>query len=72
VHKLKNLCLDGLIISDPGILSIVKEIMPEMEIHLSTQANTINCAMVNFCYQQGVSRIILARELFKVYKQKHK
>jgi len=62
VYKLKNLCLDGLIISDPGILSIVKEIMPEMEIHLSTQANTTNYAAVNFWYEQGVSRIILARE----------
>ncbi len=37
--------------------------MPEIEIHLSTQANTTNYAAVNFWYQQGVSRIILAREL---------
>ncbi|MCK5767344.1 MAG: U32 family peptidase, partial [Candidatus Atribacteria bacterium] len=63
VRQLKKLHLDGLIISDPGILSIVKEILPEMEIHLSTQANTTNYASVNFWYQQGVKRIILAREL---------
>jgi len=63
VRQLKKLHLDGLIISDPGILSIVKEILPEIEIHLSTQANTTNYAAVNFWYQQGVKRIILAREL---------
>jgi len=63
VRQLKELHLDGLIISDPGILSIVKEILPEIEIHLSTQANTTNYASVNFWYQQGVKRIILAREL---------
>ncbi|GAG64743.1 unnamed protein product, partial [marine sediment metagenome] len=46
-----------------GILKIVKNIIPEMEIHLSTQANTTNYAAVNFWYEQGVRRIILAREL---------
>ena len=63
VSKLKNLCLDGVIISDPGILSIVKDIIPDMEIHLSTQANTTNYVTANFWYQQGIRRIILAREL---------
>ncbi|MEA2103356.1 MAG: U32 family peptidase C-terminal domain-containing protein, partial [Candidatus Cloacimonadota bacterium] len=63
IRKLKDLCLDGLIISDPGILSIVKDIMPEVEIHLSTQASTTNYATVNFWHKQGVKRIILAREL---------
>jgi len=63
VAKLKELDLDAVIISDPGILKIVKNIIPEMEIHLSTQANTTNYAAVNFWYEQGVRRIILAREL---------
>ena len=63
VAKLKELDLDAVIISDPGVLKIVKNIMPEMEIHLSTQASTTNYAAVNFWYQQGVRRIILAREL---------
>lgn len=63
VSKLKNLYLDGIIISDPGILSIVKDIIPDMEIHLSTQANTTNYVTANFWYQQGIRRIILAREL---------
>ena len=63
VAKLKGLGLDAVIISDPGILKIVKNIIPEMEVHLSTQANTTNYAAVNFWYEQGVKRIILAREL---------
>ena len=63
VKKLKDLSLDGMIISDPGIMSIVKKIIPEMEIHLSTQTSITSYATVNFWYQQGISRIILAREL---------
>ena len=63
VSKLKELGLDAVIVSDPGVLKIIKDIIPEMEIHLSTQANTTNYAAVNFWYEQGVSRIILAREL---------
>ena len=61
--RLKDLELDAVIISDPGVLKIVKEVIPEMEVHLSTQANTTNYAAVNFWYEQGVRRIILAREL---------
>jgi putative protease len=63
ITKLKELDLDAVIISDPGVLKIVKNIIPEMEVHLSTQASTTNYAAVNFWYEQGVSRIILAREL---------
>ncbi len=63
VAKLKELDLDAVIISDPGILKIVKSIIPEMEVHLSTQASTTNYAAVNFWYEHGVRRIILAREL---------
>ena len=63
VAKLKELNLDAVIISDPGVLKIVKNIIPEMEVHLSTQASTTNYAAVNFWYEQGVRRIILAREL---------
>jgi putative protease len=63
ITKLKELDLDAVIISDPGVLKIVKNIIPEMEVHLSTQANTTNYASVNFWYEQGVRRIILAREL---------
>ena len=63
VTKLKEVGLDAVIISDPGVLKIVKNIIPEMDIHLSTQVNTTNYAAINFWYEQGVRRIILAREL---------
>jgi len=63
IAKLKGLGLDAVIISDPGVLKIVKNIIPEMEVHLSTQASTTNYAAVNFWYEQGIRRIILAREL---------
>ena len=63
VAKLKELSLDAVIISDPGVLKIVRNIIPEMEIHLSTQASITNYAAVNFWYEQGIRRIILAREL---------
>ncbi|MBA7583117.1 U32 family peptidase [Candidatus Atribacteria bacterium 1244-E10-H5-B2] len=63
VVKLKELGLDAVIISDPGVLKIVKNVIPEMEVHLSTQASTTNYAAVNFWYEQGIRRIILAREL---------
>lgn len=61
--KIRELKVDGVIVSDPGIFSMVKDTIPEVEIHLSTQANTTNYATVNFWYKLGVNRIILAREL---------
>lgn len=54
---------DALILSDPGVIYFAKEICPEIPIHLSTQANTVNWASVKFWKEQGVSRIILSREL---------
>ena len=63
VSTLQELNVDAVIVSDPGILKIIKETSPKMEIHLSTQANTTNYAAVKFWYEQGVRRIILAREL---------
>lgn len=60
---LRNLGPDAVIISDPGILSRVRKIAPEIEIHLSTQASTCNSASCNFWYEMGVKRIVLAREL---------
>ncbi|MEK7511480.1 MAG: U32 family peptidase C-terminal domain-containing protein [Patescibacteria group bacterium] len=63
VKLLKDLKPDGLIISDPGILSIVKKICPTVKLHLSTQANCTNWQSAKFWYEQGISRIILAREV---------
>jgi len=54
---------DALIMSDPGLIYLVKEAFPHMPIHLSVQANTMNWAAVKFWYQAGVERIILSREL---------
>ncbi len=54
---------DALIIADPGVLMMVKERWPELPLHLSVQANTLNYAAVKFWQQQGIERIILSREL---------
>jgi putative protease len=54
---------DALIMSDPGLIMLVRERWPEQEIHLSVQANAVNWATVRFWQNQGVSRVILSREL---------
>lgn len=54
---------DALIMSDPGLIMLVKERWPEQEIHLSVQANAVNWATVKFWHRQGISRAILSREL---------
>ncbi len=54
---------DALIMSDPGLIMMVREQFPDMPIHLSVQSNTVNWATVKFWYQQGVVRVILSREL---------
>ncbi|MES9875717.1 MAG: tRNA 5-hydroxyuridine modification protein YegQ [Candidatus Sedimenticola sp. PURPLELP] len=54
---------DALIMSDPGLIMMVRERWPDMPIHLSVQANTVNAAAVKFWQQVGVSRVILSREL---------
>jgi putative protease len=54
---------DALIMSDPGLIMLVREHFPQMPIHLSVQANAVNWASVKFWRQQGLSRVILSREL---------
>ncbi|MFZ4625862.1 MAG: tRNA 5-hydroxyuridine modification protein YegQ [Rhodoferax sp.] len=54
---------DAMIMSDPGLIMMVRETWPEMEIHLSVQANTVNAAAVRFWKTVGISRVILSREL---------
>ena len=61
--ELKKLKIDGVVVSDPGVFLMIKEIAPEIKIHLSTQSNTLNYETVKFWEKLGVSRIILAREL---------
>lgn len=54
---------DALIMSDPGLIMLVKDRWPEQEVHLSVQANAVNWASVKFWGKQGISRVILSREL---------
>ncbi|WP_027711355.1 tRNA 5-hydroxyuridine modification protein YegQ [Dickeya chrysanthemi] len=54
---------DALIMSDPGLIMLVRENFPQMPIHLSVQANAVNWATVKFWQQMGLSRVILSREL---------
>ena len=54
---------DALIMADPGLILLAREAWPDMPIHLSVQANTVNYAAVRFWQTMGVSRIILSREL---------
>ena len=54
---------DALIMSDPGLIYLVKEHFPDVPIHLSVQANTMNWAAVKFWHTMGVERVILSREL---------
>ena len=54
---------DAYIVSDPGVICRIKEIISDGEIHLSTQASTVNAAACRFWYSAGLKRIVLAREL---------
>ena len=61
--ELKEIKPDALIIADPGVFEIAKEVCPEIERHVSTQANNTNYATYMFWYRQGASRVVSAREL---------
>lgn len=60
---LQSIGADAAIVTDPGLIAICKRFAPGLNIHLSTQANTLNSAAVNFWAEQGVKRVVLAREL---------
>ena len=60
---LADMGADGFIISDPGVLMLAREEAPDVEIHISTQANTTNYASAKFWHDMGANRVILAREL---------
>ena len=61
--ELKELKPDALIIADPGVFTIAKRICPEIELHISTQANNTNYLTYNFWHEQGAKRVVAAREL---------
>ena len=62
-QELKAIGPDALIISDPGVFTIAKRICPEIEIHISTQANNTNYATYRFWHELGAKRVVSAREL---------
>lgn len=62
-EELKETPPDALIISDPGVFAIAKRVLPEMEIHISTQANNTNYGTYRFWYELGAKRVVSAREL---------
>lgn len=62
-HELKELQPDAVIVSDAGIFAIAKEIIPEIDIHISTQANSTNYKTYQFWYNLGAKRVVAAREL---------
>ncbi|MEG0133809.1 MAG: U32 family peptidase [Clostridium sp.] len=63
LRELYEAGVDAIIVSDPGIIMISKETVPDLEIHLSTQANTVNWKTCEFWHKMGVKRVVLAREL---------
>ncbi len=60
---LGSIGIDAVIISDPGVVALAQEIIPDMEIHISTQANTTNWRGADFWKKNGAARVNLAREL---------
>ncbi len=65
VKILDEIKADAVIVSDGGVVETVKEVAPNLEIHISTQANTVSYHTCKFWYNNGAKRVILARELNK-------
>lgn len=61
--EIKDIPVDAFLVSDPGVMTILREIIPDAEIHLSTQANTTNYMTARFWASMGVKRIVTAREM---------
>lgn len=62
-EELKDVNPDALIISDPGLFMIAREVLPDMDIHISTQANNVNYGTFNFWHKLGACRVVTGREL---------
>ena len=60
---LRDIHVDALLIADPGIFNMARELVPEVPIHISTQANTTNWSTVDFWHKLGASRVVMAREV---------
>ncbi len=62
LHEMAGLPFDAYIVADPGVIDLVRQVSPQRELHLSTQANTINWMSARFWQRHGVTRVNLARE----------
>lgn len=63
LRRLAETGVDGIIVSDPGVIALARQEVPELAVHLSTQANCTNSYSAAFWFNQGVKRIVLSREL---------
>ena len=63
ISKIRHIPVDAFLVSDPGVMCLLRDQMPDAEIHLSTQANTTNYLTASFWASQGVKRIVAAREV---------
>ena len=61
--ELKEAKVDGIIVSDPGIIALARKDFPDLDVHVSTQANLTNAYAVRFWAEHGVKRVVLAREM---------
>ena len=71
LQQIKDLGLDAFIVSDPGIVDLIQEVIPAAEIHLSTQANMTNYRTAGFWHKLGVKRLVLDRSV-RISHQKWK
>ena len=62
-EELRDVGMDALIISDPGVFMLAKELLPDIELHISTQANNTNYGTYQFWHKLGAKRVVSAREL---------
>jgi Collagenase and related proteases len=73
LRELENIGADAILVADPGIIATAREIVPDLEIHLSTQANCVNYKSALFWHSIGVKRVVMARELsLKDFKELRK
>ena len=63
LNRIREIPIDAFIVSDPGVIMMIRELIPGAELHLSTQANMTNYKTAEFWHKQGVKRIVLAREM---------
>ena len=63
ITEMRPLGFDAVLIADPGLFEMVKELAPELPIHISTQANNVNYRSAQFWYKQGAKRVVIAREM---------